>query len=260
MNIRYIFAKFIHVWITIPIFIYAVLFLTHAKVQKWYGDKCDRNFIVEMDKWLFGDFVYLLVDRMQNTFLDFLSALPYLIHYSLPFLYSIYLALFVREYCKFYQFILSFGIVCVMSTVLQHIIPTAPPWLLAEDKPPEANFARVDAAIQLNLFKSIYAMSTCVCGAFPSIHAAWPTVILFTQPWIGKWFCWGHVGLIMFAAVYSMHHYIIDVLFGFVFAWISCMIGKYIMKSVTFTSNHFNLRSTCIPKEIFLCSEMRIMA
>lgn len=231
---------FAYIWITYPLILFLILYSMHSKVQQFYGTKCQKNFIVDIDEWLFGRNIYNYIEHMQNWFFDFLSALSYLLHYSLPFIYSIYLFLSHRGHCKFFQFLFSFGIVSVISVLLQYIIPTAPPWMLAK-KPPEGNFERVDAVMELEFFKSIYSMSTCVCGAFPSLHTAWPTVILFTKPWIGKWFAWLHVCLIAFAAVYSMHHYIIDVVCGFALAWCSCKLGNYILKIVPLENlNYFH--------------------
>ncbi|CAF0953499.1 unnamed protein product [Brachionus calyciflorus] len=120
----------------------------------------------------------------------------------------------------------------MLGVLIQYIIPTPPPWmLLMDEKIQEANFYRVDVLLHFKLFKSIYSQSKLVCGAFPSLHTAWPSIIFFGgQYWIGKWFCLGHVCLIAFAALYSMHHYLIDILFGILLAFISCEIGKKIIE------------------------------
>ena len=99
--------------------------------------------------------------------------------------------------------------------------------LTLNKSPPEAGFSRVDALFNMKLFNSIYSNSPLKCGAFPSLHATWPCLILFTKPWISKWFALAHASLIAFAAVYSTHHFVIDVAFGVLFAWLSCQLSLY---------------------------------
>lgn len=220
-------------WITFPVLLYIVLFFLHNRIQQYYSETCRRNFIVAWDSALFGDHVYFLMNRIQHWTFDLLSALPYLLHFSLPFLYSIYLLFLKKENLNFFKFILSFGIVCSVSVLLQYTIPTPPPWMLStRPVPPEANFSRVDNILNVKLFKNIYSNSPLTCGAFPSLHTAWPTIIRFNRPWISKKFCWFHVGLIAFSAVYSLHHFVIDVIFGFLFGWVGCKIGSKIIDRV----------------------------
>jgi membrane-associated phospholipid phosphatase len=99
-----------------------------------------------------------------------------------------------------------------------------------EGLPREANFARVDNMTSLPIFKSIYAHSPLVCGAFPSLHTAFPALIAFgRKPWFTRSFCWLHVVWIGCAAVYSLHHWIIDVAFGVLFAWAACQLSNFVI-------------------------------
>uniref|UniRef100_UPI0037545EC2 phosphatase PAP2 family protein n=1 Tax=Salmonella sp. s51933 TaxID=3160127 RepID=UPI0037545EC2 len=47
-------------------------------------------------------------------------------------------------------------------------------------------------------------------GAVPSLHVAWPTIVLVSEPWISERFAKLHVLWITWAALYSNHHYGID--------------------------------------------------
>ena len=223
-------SYFVQICIMIPLIVYLVLYLMHENIQLWLGAKCNRNFIIDIDKWIFGDSLYTSIKYLQCIFFDIIFAILYLFHFILPFTFSIYLILTSKQE-KFSQFILSFGIVCCISTFLQYIVPTAPPWMLAK-MPKEGNFARFDEFMNIKLFNTIYSASPLVCGSFPSLHVAWPTIILFTEPWIGRMFCWLHILLIAVAAVYSMHHYVIDLVFGVFLAWFGCQIGKLSLSAI----------------------------
>jgi membrane-associated phospholipid phosphatase len=210
-----------------PIAFYLFLFFLNPYIKKFIKDTCEPNFIVKLDLVFFIG-AYQLVDYIQNPIFDLISAIPYVVHYTLPFLYSGYLLFLKKDFRLLFKYILSLGLVCSIGVLTQYILPTPPPWMITTKQlPPEAYFYRVDDLLDIKFFKFLYSKSPLVCGAFPSLHAAWPALILFNKPWISLWFSWLHVGLIGFAAIYSFHHYVIDVLAGFLLAWFGCLIGKY---------------------------------
>ncbi|CAF0978084.1 unnamed protein product [Brachionus calyciflorus] len=215
-------------WSLIPLIIYIILFLFNPIVQKYAPIKCEQNVITFLDLWLFKDNLYTFLSNIQNSFLDVITAIPYLFHFTLPFIYIIYLIRSKKSDESILRFLLTFGLTNMFGVLIQYCFPTPPPWMLLMDKSiPEANFFRVDTLIGFKLFKSLYAQSKLVCGAFPSLHTAWPSVIYFSgNYWIGRWFCFAHVCLIAFSAVYSMHHYLIDVVFGILLAFLSNELSR----------------------------------
>ena len=247
-------------WIILPVLFYILLFLLNPLLKssaqystKGLGQECKLNFIVAADTFLFDRILYRLLPRAeigtkQPAFplrilvavVDFVAGIPYLLHFTLPFVYSAWLMVKKRESITFYQFLLAFGLTCSVGVLVQYALPTPPPWMIPPAKvelsssatptfiplPPEGNFCRIDRILGFALFKKLYAQNSLVCGAFPSLHTAWPTVLLFTKPWIGRWFCWMHVGLIAFAAMWSLHHWVLDIVFGFGIGWICCKASK----------------------------------
>ena len=210
-------------WIFMPAAYYIAMLCMYSEIQSYLGLKCQRNFIVDLDNILFGEHIYSMMEHIQHWSLDILSAVPYLIHFSLPFIYSAYIYFLKNDTNSFLKYCLAFGLVNLCGVLSQSVFPTPPPWMLKkhmENTIPEANFARVDSFLSINLFKNIYAKSPLVCGAFPSLHTAWPIIILCIRPWISVHFCRIHVLLIVFAAIYSGHHFVIDVVFGLVYAWV----------------------------------------
>ena len=220
------FLKFVS--LVTPIFAYVVLFSQHSRVQAYFGLKCENNFIVELDRLMFGEYAYTLMDSIQHWSLDVLSACMYLIHYPLPFLFLIYLLIYKNETNNTIKFLLAFGMVNCVGVILQYIVPTPPPWMFS-NLGPEAKFKNFDSLFHIDLFRNIYSKSPLVCGAWPSLHTAWPSIILCLRPWFGKTFCLLHVLLIGFSAIYSGHHYFIDVLFGFVFSFTLTLLCSQII-------------------------------
>lgn len=229
-------------WVFIPLIVYLILFTINPLIEKYLDRKCYRNFIVDIDLWFFSDNVYFILPKIENTLLDIISSIPYLVHFSLPFIYSLFLIRSKVSSDDILRIALSFGLVNMIGILIQYIIPTPPPWMtLMENKIPEANFFRVDNFLKIKLFKTIYSQSKLTCGAFPSLHTAWPSIILFGNVlWTSRWICVTHVFLIAFSAVYSMHHYIIDVISGILLAFISCNISNSVLLKKLNTDDFIN--------------------
>lgn len=226
-------------WIPAPLLFYLAMFLLAPLMLKKSGaDECNRNFISDLDLWLFEGNLYSFLAQIQNPIFDLIAAVPYLLHFTLPFLYGAFLHFHKKDNESLSRYIFSFGLTNSIGVLLQYTFPTPPPWLVM-GKSPEANFVRVDEMTHIPIFHLIYSNSPLVCGAFPSLHTAWPAVILFNEnPWIGKWFCWLHVFLIGSAAMYSTHHYLIDVLAGFALAFLCCQIGTVCIQSFHLKNNN----------------------
>lgn len=143
-------------------------------------------------------------------------AIPYLIHFVNPLLYILYLVYKRPGYNYFWKFVLAFGLTCSFSILIESSYPTGPPWYYL-GFPNEAKFYLVDNTFHFKLFHSLYGLNKLICGAFPSLHVGWPTVIAMNgivHPYFGV----TYVILIASAAVYSRHHWIIDITFGLAIA------------------------------------------
>jgi inositol phosphorylceramide synthase catalytic subunit len=106
-----------------------------------------------------------------------------------------------------------------------YLYPAAPPWYaathgfvadLAVHASP-AGAIRFDQLVGLPIFQGFYGKSADVFGAIPSLHVAYPLLALlygFRLPRF-RVFAIAYLALICFSAVYLDHHYILDVLLGF---------------------------------------------
>jgi len=176
----------------------------------------------------------------QHTFLDIMAGLFYLCWMPVPLLFGVYL--FYKNKEAFAWFSLTFLLVNLVGFVVYYTYPAAPPWYVqqygftfhANTPGNTAGLARFDAFFHTGIFAGLYTKSSNVFAAMPSLHSAYPMVVLFYglkyKVGVLKNILFGMVTVgIWFAAVYSSHHYVLDVLAGmgcavtgiFLFSWLA---------------------------------------
>jgi len=128
----------------------------------------------------------------------------------------------------------AFLIVNILGFTCWILIPAAPPWYVAkyglgpahmDAIPSAAGASRFDAFFGINYFSGFYQRSHNVYGAMPSLHVAYPLVVLIAawrmpQRWL-RWSCMAFFVLVTFAAVYLSHHYVLDAIAGALTAIVS---------------------------------------
>ena len=163
-------------------------------------------------------------ERHTSVFLDVMTGLFYINWIPVPLLFGFYL--FRKNKAQFLQFSLAFLFVNLLGFVVYYAYPAAPPWYVQQygfevhfNTPGNtAGLARFDAFFGLPIFHSLYAKSSNVFAAMPSLHSAYPVVVLYfglknRLGLINIFFAVFMLG-IWFSAVYSGHHYVLDVLAG----------------------------------------------
>lgn len=169
----------------------------------------------------------------SNAFLDVMSGIFYLSWIPVPLAFAGFLFFWNRQ--QFVYFSLTFLLVNLLGFVVYYLYPAAPPWyvqlhgfeFIAKTPGNTAGLVRFDEFFGITVFHSLYAKGSNVFAAMPSLHSAYPLIVLyyalknrlglvakvfFTIITVGIWF----------AAVYTLHHYVLDVLAGIVCA--SCGI------------------------------------
>lgn len=155
---------------------------------------------------------------------DFLGGLFYLCWVPVPLLFAAYL--FFRNRSLFLQFALAFFMVNMIGFVVYYIYPAAPPWyvqehgfdFIASTPGNTAGLLRFDELVGGTVFQSLYAKGSNVFAAMPSLHSSYPVIVLFYG--IKGRYRYASIvfALIMagiwWAAVYTSHHYVLDVLAG----------------------------------------------
>lgn len=176
---------------------------------------------------------------VQTRFLDIVSGLFYLNWVPVPLAFGVYL--YYKNKQLFTQYSLVFLLANLLGFVIYYIYPAAPPWyvdlygfeLHLGVQGNSAGLARFDELTGIPVFASLYNKNANVLAAIPSLHAAYPVIVLYygirnKLGWVNALFVLFMLG-IWFAAVYSVHHYIIDVLLGAVVAVVTIGLFNLLM-------------------------------
>jgi hypothetical protein len=202
----------------------------------------------ELEKWLFGILdngifktpnEYFLTHN--NLFLDFISGFFYINWMPIPIGFGVYL--YLKDKKLFLDYAMAFLLVNMVGFILYYVYPAAPPWYVQDYgfnlqigiPGSRAGLERFDRLLGYPVFEGIYNKNANVLAAMPSLHSAYPVVVLyysfkkklsaFTKA-LFVLFLFG----IWFSAVYSSHHYIIDVVTGVVVALFVLLIFEKILK------------------------------
>lgn len=173
---------------------------------------------------------------------DFMAGIFYLCWIPVPVAFALYL-FFKKQYNWFMRFSWTFLVVNLIGFIGYYVHPAAPPWYamnygfeaVLHTPGNVAGLGRFDAMTGTQIFHGLYGKNANVFAAVPSLHAAymlvttiyavmshkrWPTILLFAFICLGIWW----------TAVYSGHHYIIDVSLGI----LTSIIGVLIMEKGVF--------------------------
>jgi hypothetical protein len=168
-----------------------------------------------------------------NPTVTVVLGLVYLSHYVWALCYLIYL-LFKPATQKQQQHALVFAgrflVANVFYLAVQVLYPVSPPWkflrFCTRTEPAtlfmrEAGLARVDRAMNLNLFARLYAKNHWIDGAMPSGHVLWSALVTFDSDW--AWLATAHTLLTTIGALHFAHHFLVD-----------CVAGVFIAAAVVY--------------------------
>lgn len=219
----------------------------------------DIEALYNADKALFG-----IVDNgvkmtlpeyfsIHNTpFWDFIAGFSYLCWVPVPIAFGFFL-FFIRKRDILVHFTWGFLFVNLFGFVGYYIHPAAPPWYVMEHSfvpvidtmGSAAGLVRFDRIIGIDIFTDMYVRNANVFAAVPSLHSAYMT-IAFIYAIIGrcnKWLIFVF-GLIMcgiwFGAVYTAHHYVIDVLLGILCTVFGLLLFEICIRKIPFIRNKMN--------------------
>lgn len=184
----------------------------------------------------------------QHTVLDFMAGLFYLCWIPMPLSFAFWLYLKRRRY--FYFFAFTFLLVNLLGFVIYYSFPAAPPWYVSEHgfvfnpKTPgnTAGLARFDKLVHANIFGGLYTKSSNIFAAMPSLHSSYPVIVFYYAVKNKLKYMKFVFGLVMcgiwFSAVYTNHHYVLDVLAGILCAvtgiWLFTLIGDRLLPESKF--------------------------
>ena len=228
----------------LPFFIFGISYDWMNLLPNYEVNPVDVEGLYTTEKRLFGITVAEGAVLTPNEYfalhhcsaMDFMSGIFYLCWVPLPIIFGIWLY-FKGERRAYLHFAIVFLLVHLIGFAFYYIHPAAPPWYVAmhgmeaiPGTPGEvAGLGRFDEMTGLNIFHLLYSRNANVFAALPSLHSAYTLVALiyairFKAPrlWIillavvtlGIWL----------TAVYSSHHYIIDVMCGIICALVGSLL------------------------------------
>lgn len=222
----------------LPFIVFAVSYDWMRIYPNYMVNPIDIQALYEAEKALFGiqhEGVRLIPCEYfalhHNSVADFFAGIFYLTWVPVPIAFGLWL--YLTKHRELYlRFALVFLFVNLLGFAGYYIHPAAPPWYainygfepVLNTPGNAAGLARFDELLGIGIFDSIYSRNSNVFAAVPSLHAAYMVIALFYA--IIRKCHWAFVSLLSIlmlgiwcTAVYSCHHYIIDVLLG-----ISCAL------------------------------------
>lgn len=190
--------------------------------------------------------------RHNAPWMDLLAGFFYLCWVPVPILFGLWLY-WKRQDMNYLHFALVFLLVNLIGFAGYYIHPAAPPWYVAEwgtdfiagTPGSVAGLGRFDAMTGLGVFDGLYARNANVFAAVPSLHSAY-TLVAFVYSLRSKCPLWMKIFLgvvtvgIWFTAVYTSHHYIIDVTLGILTALAGCALFECVLMKVPLFKRFMN--------------------
>jgi len=224
-------------WAFLFFFIYWFLYDSLRAYPNYMVNPVNIQNLYEAEKSLFGisTSTGLLTPNEyaaihSNAFLDVLAPAFYLTWIPLPMLFVVYL--FFKDKPIMTQFAFCFLLINIVGLIIYYIYPAAPPWYVADHG---FEFKAGTPGSPAGL-EGMYAKNGNVFAAIPSLHSAFPVLLLYfgikKRLVAGSIFFFVILAGIWFAAIYTNHHYIIDVILGGLTALFSIFLfEKVLMKT-----------------------------
>lgn len=234
----------------LPFFIFGISYDWMRVYPNYEVNPIDVQNLYNLEKSLFGikENGALLIPceyfaLHHSVIADVFAGFFYLCWVPVPIVFGIWLYL-KKDRRLYLRFSMVFLLVNLIGFIGYYIHPAAPPWYainygfeaILNTPGNTAALGRFDELIGLPIFDSLYSRNSNVFAAVPSLHAAYMVVAFYyalikkCHPVIITIFAILMCG-IWFTAVYSSHHYIIDVLLGITCALLGILIfEKGLMK------------------------------
>ena len=243
----------------LPFVVFAVSYDWMRVYPNYQVNPIDVQGLYEAEKSLFGISVngdtlipceYFAIHHWPVA--DFFAGVFYLCWVPVPIAFGLWL--YLRGDRQMYlRFAMVFLLVNLIGFAGYYIHPAAPPWYAMNygfeamlDTPGNvAGLGRFDELLGCTIFNSIYGRNANVFAAVPSLHAAYMVVAL-VYAIIGKcrWYVIALFSVIMAGiwgtAIYSCHHYIIDVLLGISCALLGWLLFEYGLMKIRGFRNFFD--------------------
>lgn len=233
----------------IPFILFGISYDWMNIVPNYTVNPVDTGDIYNAEKGLFGiagaDGTLLTPNEFfalhTSKVMDFLAGIFYLCWVPLPIAFGLYLY-FKGRTEAYLHFAIVFLLVNLIGFAGYYIHPAAPPWFVAKygfepilgTGGDTAGLGAFDAMTGLGIFNGLYARNANVFAAVPSLHSAYTLVALIYAVRYRAPRAWAAVLAVVtagiwFTAVYTSHHYIIDVLSGIACAFAGFAVFEFLI-------------------------------
>jgi hypothetical protein len=221
---------------------FIILLLSYEKLRSLAPVLNSNVHYVEMihfDRWLFGDMIptQTLQSVLFNghvQWYDFALYFLYMMHFVVPLLLAVIIWRYQPKY--YWNYVVGLLILSYFGFITYVVFPAAPPWLASDRGVLTPSIAHISTSIWHALgvenFSTYYQkLSPNLVAAVPSLHSAYPFLfaLIIRKIWGNRWFAISMVYplAIWFGVVYLGEHYVIDVILGILYAWISYLLAPY---------------------------------
>lgn len=236
----------------LPFIVFGISYDWMNIVHNYEVNTVDIRGLYETEKSLFGiaaaDGTRLTPNEFfalhRCPFMDFMGGVFYLCWVPVPILFGLWLYFGGRVKC-YLHFALVFLLVNFIGFAGYYIHPAAPPWYVALHgfdfqlgiPGDTAGLGAFDDMTGLGIFNGLYGRNSNVFAAVPSLHSAYTLVaLIYSLRSRSSWWWSGILAFITlgiwFTAVYTSHHYIIDVMLGIACALLGFLIFEYLLMRI----------------------------
>jgi hypothetical protein len=182
--------------------------------------------------------------RHHTTLIDVISGFFYLMWIPVPLAFAAFL--FFRNRLQFLYFSLTFVLVNLIGFVIYYVYPAAPPWyyqlhgntFIFGTPGNTGGLSRFDSYFNTPVFASIYSKSSNVFAAMPSLHSSYPVIVLYCglRNKLGLFNIFFIIVMlgIWFTAIYTSHHYVLDVIAGICCAIVGILLFNFLAGKKSF--------------------------
>lgn len=223
---------------------FVVLLLSYEKLRSLaplLNSNVHFTEMIRFDRWLFGvvptQWLQTHLFHGSVRWFDFLLYFLYMLHFVVPLLLAVLIWRYRPAY--YWRYVVSLLVLSYLGFLTYVAFPAAPPWMASEQgilAPPIAHISTyIWHAFGVDNFSTYYKqLSPNLVAAMPSLHAAYPFLfaLIIRKIWGNKWFAlaMAYPLLIWFGVVYLGEHYVIDVLVGIIYVFISYFSAPLILR------------------------------
>jgi len=248
-----------------PFFIYLVFYSSLKVLHRYNIFKIRIQELYDLEKYFFGfDYNGVRITANEyfythlNTFSDFFAGISYFTWVPFPILF-VFITILYKKPQIGYQYWIAFLTANLFGFIGYVMYPAAPPWyfmeygnqLMVDLAGSAAGLERFDDLIGISLYRGMYSEGTNTFGAMPSMHAAFPMMLTYFSLKLGKkWVTLlsfiSMIG-IWYGAVYTCHHYILDIIFGILCGIIALFVAESLINR-KFVANWYESTMNFISK------------